>query len=217
MRESAIKKPSWLARIGVTTLKCLQILSPNAVGFGVITVGLAFFALLVSLTATVFQIKSYLQDAGPQIPWNREALFEAVHTGDVDTVEYFLSRGMSPHVIGDDRQLSMFLARNTQSAVKVLRVLLRHKLNVNFPYALKTGIGPQTSPIIYYAVLNENAELVEELLRHGADVNVAVNVVGGLQPTETRLIDLARAIAREPDHSDEASKILRLLEDAGAR
>jgi hypothetical protein len=200
---------TWL---GNTFSSAVSRLNPNSLGFAVLT-------LIIALVSGVYQAASYYlaKDALPSFPWNRETFFEAIQTGDLARTRIFLQGGMSPEVYGDDRQLSMFLAMNQHNPEEVLNLLLKYDLDVNFPYAAKHAVGPQSAPMIQFAVLNENLTLVKALIRNGADVNVKVRINGPIPPQISTPLQLAKANAAEPGASDAAKQILNLLLDAGAR
>lgn len=177
--------------------------------------------LVLTFVSTVFTVMAYYKDAdNPRnilasrgIPWSQERMFEAIRTGDVETVSLFLKGDMKPHAYADDRQLSIHLSSNHTNPEEVLQQLLAHGLDVNYDFPVQRTTGPQQHRLLFWAVQRSNEPLVKALLTAGArsDFETTLRIDGPATDRRWSLIRLAEERAAAPNAPAEASRILAIL------
>lgn len=120
-----------------------------------------------------------LQNIG--VAWNGKNFLDAVSVGDERVVALFLNGGMRPESAeSDGRSLAIMLALNEDNPEQMLRLLLKHGLNVNHQFAQHAVFGEMKTTLLGSAIERGNDKLVSALVSNHAETNTSVQTYGAM-------------------------------------
>jgi hypothetical protein len=111
--------------------------------------------------------------------WNGENFLDNIKVGDEKIVSLFLKGGIQPESAeSDGRSLAVMLALNERNPEKILEILIKYHLDINYQFKQYSTSGDMKTTLLSSAIERGNNKLILSLLKNNVETNKPIQTFG---------------------------------------